>query len=55
MDLIIAIVQAAPHNPVAAFMAATPLILIAGAVCAKLDEHATMRRIRKRIAAAKRP
>lgn len=55
MDLIIAIVQAAPHNPVAAFMVATPLILIADAIWAKLDERATMRRIRERIAAAKKP
>jgi hypothetical protein len=53
MDLIIAIVQASPHNPVAAFLVATPIILIAGAIWARLDEHATMRRIRDRISAAK--
>tara|TARA_R110002126_G_scaffold2586_1_gene14461 strand:+ start:299 stop:463 length:165 start_codon:yes stop_codon:yes gene_type:complete len=52
MDLIIAIVQASPHNPVAAFLTGAPLILIAGAIWARMDERATLRRIRARIAAA---
>lgn len=52
MDLTIAIVQASPHNPVAAFLTGGPLVLIAGAIWARLDERATMRRVRARIAAA---